>query len=263
MDKRLKRILNDKTSGSSEIHQNLISYLQKISSDKQKLKEAINSALLKLNHFKIVKSTLEYLLLLIEKNQLEEVEKVIKEKLADAKKINQQIYLNSHSIIKDLKRVITLSNSGTVKYILNQMQKNDSLEEVVVLESRPKREGRKLADFLIKRNIKVVFIPDLMAAREIESCNAVFLGVDALCKDGSIVNKTGSKILALLAEENEIPVYVFSQSSKLISGNNYYYKEENSDEVWKKDNELLKIKNIYFEGVEAKLITKIFTEVIH
>ncbi|MFZ2866150.1 MAG: hypothetical protein WA440_15460, partial [Ignavibacteriaceae bacterium] len=64
---------------------------------------------------------------------------------------------------------------------------------------------------------------------------------DQIFKNGSIVNKTGSRMLAILAKYERIPVYVLASKSKLITKQTAKLPEE-------------------FEEVESKLISKIFTD---
>jgi translation initiation factor 2B subunit (eIF-2B alpha/beta/delta family) len=67
-----------------------------------------------------------------------------------------------------------------------------------VAESRPKNEGRILAKRLIKKGIPVEYITDFSAATYIPRIDAAIIGADKILANGNIVNKMGSKTLAVL-----------------------------------------------------------------
>jgi len=86
----------------------------------------------------------------------------------------------------------------------------------------------------------------------------VFLGADALTKEG-VINKIGSEVIARIAKQEKIPVYVIADSWKFTSKK---IKLENRklNEVWDKAPKGIKLKNPAFEFVKKKYITKVITE---
>ena len=86
----------------------------------------------------------------------------------------------------------------------------------------------------------------------------VFLGADALTKKG-IINKIGSKVIAQIAHQNKIPVYIIADSWK-FTNKNLPIEQRHLNEIWDKAPKNIKIKNPAFETVQKKLITKIITE---
>jgi len=79
-------------------------------------------------------------------------------------------------------------------------------------------------------------------------------------KKRNVVNKVGSKALALMCKENKKPFYVVTTRSKFSNKNNFKLKKENPDEIWETKINNLSISNTYFEEVDKKLITIIFTD---
>jgi translation initiation factor 2B subunit (eIF-2B alpha/beta/delta family) len=99
-----------------------------------------------------------------------------------------------------------------------------------------------------------------MMSLYVQNVDAVIIGADTVLSNGNVVNKAGSKALALLCKEYKRPFYVVTAQSKYSRKKTYRSKSENPDEVWDKKVKNLSINNIYFEEIEKKFITKIFTE---
>jgi translation initiation factor 2B subunit (eIF-2B alpha/beta/delta family) len=90
--------------------------------------------------------------------------------------------------------------------------------------------------------------------------DVAIIGTDIVLRNGMIVNKVGSKSLALLCKEYKKPFYVVSSHSKLSKKKIFKPKKENPQEIWDRKVKNLSMSNIYFEEIEKKLITKIFTD---
>lgn len=255
---QLNRIFNNKTLGSSELVELLNEYFLSIHKNKNEISHGIQLAKAKLGHFEDVKSYL---------SQLKSVNRTEKRLL---------IFLNSYSIIhkdnieiifnqmyrrlKSLNRFITLSRSRTVMDILILWHKKNKNIKVVVCESRPKFEGRLMAKELADKGISVELITDAMMGVIVPEVDAAIIGADNILKNGNVVNKVGSKALALLCKEHKIPLFVVTTRSKYSSLNAFKAKKENPKEVWDKRIKNLSVSNIYFEEIEKKFISKIFTE---
>lgn len=109
--------------------------------------------------------------------------------------------------------ILTISRSGTV---LNALLKAQA--RVVVAVSLPGGEGAEVARRLGRAQLDVTLIPDaaMASARPID---AVLLGCDSLLPDGSVVNKVGSRLAALVARDRGVPVYVAVALDKLLATN--------------------------------------------
>jgi len=163
-------------------------------------------------------------------------------------------------ILKDeeCRKVLTLSYSSTVVKALK------STDKVIVLESRPAKEGRKTAEILAKSGVKVEYWVDAGMCKALEKVDAVLVGADTVAVDG-FLNKLGTRPLSICAEKAGIPFYVVCDSTKILldaipapDG-----EECPAEEVWStsdidgRDN--IKVMNDYFELTEwdkQKLITE-------
>jgi hypothetical protein len=88
---------------------------------------------------------------------------------------------------------------------------------VIVCESRPLCEGCAMAQRLAAAGLQVTLITDAQAGVFVEQADAVLLGADAVTPDG-VVNKVGSRLLALAAKAAGVPVLAVADSLKVSPG---------------------------------------------
>jgi translation initiation factor 2B subunit (eIF-2B alpha/beta/delta family) len=89
----------------------------------------------------------------------------------------------------------------------------------------------------------------------------VLLGADAVCRDGAVINKTGSLAAALGARRAGVPVYVLADRFKVEpdrTGIEMGLERMAGEEIWRERPALCL--NLYFEPVPADLINAIVTE---
>ena len=108
--------------------------------------------------------------------------------------------------------VATLSRSGTVLAALRAAEPS-----VLIGESRPAREGADVAAELADAGLDVTLTTDagLASALADSAPETVLVGADAVLADGSVVNKVGTRGLALAAAREGVPVYVVAASDKV------------------------------------------------
>jgi methylthioribose-1-phosphate isomerase len=87
--------------------------------------------------------------------------------------------------------------------------------EVVVAESLPGGEGRRLARRLRARGVAAAAVADLRAVACAATADAVMVGADAVTPD-AVWNKVGTHALALAARAAAKPVYVVTPSNRLV-----------------------------------------------
>lgn len=175
-------------------------------------------------------------------------------------KINEYVI----KIIKNKDVIFTHCHSTNVVKSLIYAHKNKKKIEVYNTETRPLFQGRKTARHLSKAGIKVTTFIDsavgVALAQEggTKKVTKIFLGSDALVKDG-IINKIGSEVIARLAKEEKIPLYIVADSWK-FSKKKIPIENRKLNEVWDKAPKNIRIKNPAFEFVPKKYIKGIITE---
>ncbi len=257
--KQLNSILNNKRFGSSELVNQLNDLFESYSSETKVIKSSFPVIKKHLGHFTAVNDYMNSLENLISKNDKDKLsgffEHFRKNEEDKYETIFKKLYKQSYTA----NRIITLSRSGTLLNILKLWHKKNKKMKVVICESRPKFEGRFLAEELIENKIKVELITDAMMSLIVPEIDAAVIGADSVLKNGNVINKAGSKALALLCKVHKKPFFVVTTETKLSNKKTFNTRQENASEVWQKQNKFLKVRNIYFEEIEKKLITKIIT----
>ena len=87
--------------------------------------------------------------------------------------------------------------------------------EAIVKETRPRMQGHITAGQLREWDVPVTMIVDGAARRYLDRADHVLVGADSIAADGSVINKTGTSGLAVLARERGVPVTVAAQTIKL------------------------------------------------
>jgi translation initiation factor 2B subunit (eIF-2B alpha/beta/delta family) len=157
--------------------------------------------------------------------------------------------------------IMTHSRSSTVLAVLEKADALGRRFGVIVTESRPMLEGRALAESLARRSISVTLIADAAIAVALEKADCVLIGADKITPE-NLINKIGTRILALAARERNVPVYAICDSSKFTSYARSIREayQRSADELWPAAPEAVKIFNTYFEPTPLDYFTAIITE---
>lgn len=165
------------------------------------------------------------------------------------------------------KTIMTHSRSSTFVYSLFKLldfKKREELPELVIFESRPALEGKKLALEASKVGFKVNYLVDAAMGLAMKTFkpDIVLIGADVLFPNGNVANKIGCHALAIFAYQYQIPMYVASTTLKLLlKAIPFAIQSYKSTEVWPRDKpDDVKIFNPYFEMIPANLIRGFITE---
>ncbi|WP_099210637.1 translation initiation factor eIF-2B alpha/beta/delta subunit family protein [Thermococcus henrietii] len=160
-------------------------------------------------------------------------------------------------LIEDGDTVITHSFSSAVFEILRTAKAKGVNFKVILTESAPDYEGIALASALEREGIRFEVITDSQLGLFARNATIALVGADNVTRDGAVVNKAGTYLLALACHENGVPFYVATESFKL-------HPELKSDEV-----EILerpyarqgyRVRNFLFDITPWKYIRGIITE---
>lgn len=145
--------------------------------------------------------------------------------------------------------VLTLSHSESVRSCLLAAHGRRRIERVLVLESRPELEGRAMAAALNDDGIPVSIVPDAEGPALAQKSTYVLVGADSVLRDGSVVNKVGSRPIADAAAANGKAFYVACETLKFDARHDavsWPVAARNPDEL--------------FDVTPASLITTVVTE---
>ncbi|MGH2502561.1 MAG: hypothetical protein ACRDID_08615, partial [Ktedonobacterales bacterium] len=160
--------------------------------------------------------------------------------------------------------VYTLSCSGSVEQTLTTLASERAGGEplrVLVGESRPGGEGVALAGALAAAGAQVALVADSACAAFIDQAALVMVGADSVRSDGAVVNKVGTRTLALVAQAAGKPVFALAERLK-VTPDSYplVIEEMNPAELLPAPISGVTARNIYFDVTPARLITSVISE---
>jgi len=161
-------------------------------------------------------------------------------------------------LLKDAANVLTFSWSSNVQDTL--VRAAARLQHVYVAEARPLCEGRELARVLGEAGISTTLITDAAMGWALERVGLCLVGADGVLQDGSLINKTGSYLLALAAKGSKIPFYSICETFKYHVGAVPYEAERKAPEEVSEPLPGVEVSNVYFESVPPDLIQGYITE---
>lgn len=160
-------------------------------------------------------------------------------------------------LIDDGDTVITHSFSSAVFEVLRTARARGKTFRVILTESAPDYEGIALANALEREGVPFDVITDAQLGLFAEKATLALVGADNVTRDGAVINKAGTYLLALACHEKGAPFYVAAESFKL-------HPELNS-----KDVEILerpyarqghRVRNFLFDVTPWKYVRGIITE---
>jgi ribose 1,5-bisphosphate isomerase len=162
--------------------------------------------------------------------------------------------------------VMTHCHSSLVTGILLEAKKQGKNFKVINTETQPRLQGRKTSKELLEAGIEVIHVVDSAMRWAVKhfQVNIILIGADSITSEGTIINKIGSRLLALVAHEEHVPFYVASPLLKYNPETNLGILEtieiRDPQEVWENPPEGINILNPAFETVSRRYIDGLITE---
>lgn len=155
--------------------------------------------------------------------------------------------------------ILTYASSSIVEKTLLRSHKAGIEFSVIVVDSKPLFEGRKLARKLANAGIKVKYFLITAASHAMKQASKVLLGAHAMMSNGRLYSRVGTAIVSMLAHNQSLPVIVLCESVKFtervaldsIVGNELAPAEEVLSENERHD--LLSLKPYLPAGLVSKL----------
>ncbi len=117
--------------------------------------------------------------------------------------------------LRDGDTVLTHCHSTDALACIETACKQGKSIGAVVKETRPRKQGHITARQLREMGVPVTLIVDGAAGRYLDDVDHVFVGADSIAADGSVINKIGTRSLAVIARERDTPIVVAAQTLKL------------------------------------------------
>jgi len=109
--------------------------------------------------------------------------------------------------------LMTYSYSSSVIDLLGRLKPR----HVIVSEARPAHEGIRMARELKSQGISMTLITEAQMALFVQEADAVVVGADTILPEGDLINRIGTRLLALAARDAEVPLYSISETLKVAA----------------------------------------------
>lgn len=172
---------------------------------------------------------------------------------------DERIAARMLTLLPDQAAVLTHSYSQTVAGVLLRGHAEGKVARVIATESRPLREGERLASILSARGIAADLIVDAAAGLAMSEVNVVLVGADWISED-AVVNKIGTRLVALAAHERGVPVYAVASELKIAPSGFPTPSEDSKNPLEITRVPGLRARNYYFESTPRRWFTGIVTD---
>ncbi|XP_061889709.1 LOW QUALITY PROTEIN: translation initiation factor eIF-2B subunit delta [Entelurus aequoreus] len=135
--------------------------------------------------------------------------------------INEKIVLAAKAIaeiaiekISDGDVILVYGCSSLVNHILCEAFDMGRKFRVIVVDSRPRLEGREALRRLVKKGIRCTYVLISVVSYILPEVSKVFLGAHALLANGYMMSRVGTSQIALVAKAFNVPVLVCCETYK-------------------------------------------------
>ncbi|XP_019952975.2 translation initiation factor eIF2B subunit delta isoform X2 [Paralichthys olivaceus] len=135
--------------------------------------------------------------------------------------INEKIVLAAKAIAKysiekisDGDVILVYGCSSLVNHILYEAFEKNIKFRVIVVDSRPRLEGREALRRLVQKGIRCTYVLISAVSYILPEVSKVFLGAHALLANGYVMSRVGTSQIALVAKAFNVPVLVCCETYK-------------------------------------------------
>jgi ribose 1,5-bisphosphate isomerase len=182
----------------------------------------------------------------------------------DALRARERVARNGARLLEGVDVALTHCNSQAAVTSLIARHDQDPFEAVIVLETRPWRQGLITAEQLAEAGLPVEFMVDAAMGLALDRAEAAIVGVDTIAANGDVVNKVGTSLVSLACEEAEVPFYVAGESFKVdteaATGRDVAIEERDPGEVLADPIEGVDVVNPVFDVTPADRISQLALE---
>ncbi|MEM0023153.1 MAG: hypothetical protein QW407_00195 [Thermofilaceae archaeon] len=116
--------------------------------------------------------------------------------------------------VRENASLLTCSYSRVVKMLFSRLKSEGKRVRAFVTESRPGGEGIRLAQELSEMGIETELIVDSSVRHFMKEMDMVVTGAEAIAANGAVVNKVGTSLIALAANEARVRTFVLTTTHK-------------------------------------------------
>lgn len=203
------------------------------------------------------------------KELVEEIDRYIEEHITLA---GEGIAVNALAKINDGDVVLTFSHSSVINNVLITAHRDHHKNfKVVIVDSRPKLEGKKALVSLVKHGLNCSYVMMNALSYTMQKVTKVLLGAHAILANGYVLSRLGSSQVALVAKAYNVPVLVCCETHKFserVQTDSFVSNElGNPDDLasaclatWR-DVPSLTLLNLVYDLTPPDLISAVVTEI--
>ncbi|CAG8592961.1 19814_t:CDS:2, partial [Dentiscutata erythropus] len=182
--------------------------------------------------------------------------------------------------IQDGDVILTYARSSVVQALLLEAHEKGIKFKVIIIDSRPRLEGKKLLNCLVDAGINCTYAFLHAVGFAMKDVSKVFLGAHAFMSNGALYSRVGTAMVAMMANEKNIPVIICCETYKFtdkVQLDSFVMNEQgNPNDVVNISTTLtpkpgllsewlnkpdLKLLNLLYDLTPSKYITTVITEV--
>ncbi|KAF7981602.1 hypothetical protein HWV62_32662 [Athelia sp. TMB] len=141
----------------------------------------------------------------------EKIDHYIRDRIIIADQVIEDIAVKK---IKDGDVILTYARSSVVEKILRGAHSDGRRFSVLVVDSRPMLEGKKLLSVLSSEGIQCTYLLLPAIGSVINEVSTVFVGAHSLHSNGAVYSRSGTALVAMMAKQHSVPVVVCCETYK-------------------------------------------------
>lgn len=127
---------------------------------------------------------------------------------------DQVIEETAGSKIKDGDVILTYARSSVVEKVLLGAHEEGRDFSVIVVDSRPMLEGKKLLSVLANAGIQCTYVLLPAVGAIISEVSTVLVGAHSIHSNGAVYSRAGTALVAMMAKQHSVPVVVCCETYK-------------------------------------------------
>ncbi|XP_019628473.1 PREDICTED: translation initiation factor eIF-2B subunit delta-like [Branchiostoma belcheri] len=208
------------------------------------------------------------------KKQLQEsIDLFIKEKILLAGEAISKTYTLSK--IHDGDVILVYGFSSLIKKVLCDAHDSGKKFSVVVVDGRPKFEGKEMLRRLVRHGIKCTYVLINAVSYIMQEVSKVLLGAHALLANGFVMGRVGTSLVAMTAKACNVPVLVCCETYKFcerVQTDSFVFNElgdpddlvplrkQRHLDTWRQQDSL-HLLNLVYDITPSNFIAMVITEV--
>ncbi|KAM9969053.1 hypothetical protein ACTFIW_000136 [Dictyostelium discoideum] len=140
--------------------------------------------------------------------------KAINEFIERIQMADNAIVKHGCSKINDGDVILTYASSHVVELIIQQAIQDKKKFRLIIVDSRPKHEGRELLHRLVLHGVKITYIMLHAVSYIMKEVTKVFVGAYSVLSNGNLISRSGTSLVASMAKFYNVPFIVCCETYK-------------------------------------------------